>query len=67
MKTCEDCIYYVPDQLYTQQVDDEIVQDHGECRLWPHPEVTTVVETYWCGQLNEKVHVISDFPSLDKP
>ena len=55
MKTCKDCIYWVdikhPDPLHIGE---------GECRLYPEPR-TQVFPNHWCGQLKEKVHVISDF------
>ena len=63
MKTCKDCIYYEADYLVEGEWDDEIGRT-GICHLYPI--MSEVSDNHWCGQLKEKVHVISDFPSLDK-
>jgi len=59
MKTCKDCIYY---ETYKQQGEEYqrtfMVTVHA-CRLYPKTEK---VDGKGCGQLKEKVHVISDFP-----
>jgi len=51
MKTCKDCIY-----CYEYEAK---MEKPFECRLYPQPKQT--FSGYWCGQLKEKVHVISDF------
>lgn len=55
MKTCKDCIYYFTDPGVTPMTPHE-------CRLYP--EAIKVSYDYWCGQLKEKVHVISDFAGV---
>ena len=54
MKTCKDCIYYLMDKDRSYTTDAE-----GYCHL--HPIPTATYDEHWCGQLKEKVHVISDF------
>ena len=51
MKTCKDYIY-----CYEYEAK---MEKPFECRLYPQPKQT--FSGYWCGQLKEKVHVISDF------
>ena len=62
MKTCKDCIYY---ETYKQQGEEYqrtfMVTVHA-CRLYPKTEK---VDGKGCGQLKEKVHVISD-PATDE-
>ena len=55
MKTCKDCIY-----CYEYEAK---MEKPFECRLYPQPKQT--FSGYWCGQLKEKVHVISD-PATDE-
>ena len=59
MKTCKDCIYYV---VWDDGPEDDPIEqpEQGECHLYPLN--TCVNPLHWCGQLKEKVHVISDFP-----
>jgi len=56
MKTCKDCIYY--DRYLNFSTREQA--DYGDCHFMP--EITYHDPDHWCGQLKEKVHVISDFP-----
>ena len=49
MKTCKDCIYY-----------DQTGPTCGQCCLNPKAIEIDDDRYHWCGQLKEKVHVISD-------
>ena len=53
MKTCNDCIYF-------HQAGNKPDRIKGRCHLYPKSMET--IAGHWCGQLKEKVHVISDFP-----
>ena len=64
MKTCKDCIYSVylgkEHYAYNERATRPFTT---ECRL--KPKVRHKRDGDWCGQLKEKVHVISDFGEDD--
>jgi len=63
MKTCKDCIYHVylgeDHWEYNNAATNPFTM---ECRL--KPKVRHKRDGEWCGQLKEKVHVISDFENI---
>ena len=61
MKTCKDCIYFVDKYVLFPDIDPNETWD-GFCQFNPKRE--DVLKDYWCGQLKEKVHVISDFENI---
>ena len=54
MKTCKDCIYYESVKVDTPSDGIDRIE-YGKCHCVPDGPI--VANSYWCGQLKEKVHV----------